>query len=97
MEWIPSRSPGSIQTTSCVRAAGVALQEEARAIQTRHETIGDAMRAVRALPPRTAAPRLRRRPRHAHDRRARRGLTTVSEVTIQATLRAVRREVVARR
>jgi hypothetical protein len=29
--------------------AGLALQEEARAIQTRHETIGDAMRAVRAL------------------------------------------------
>ena len=28
---------------------GHALQEEARAIQTRHETVGDARRAVRAL------------------------------------------------
>ncbi|MFT4215457.1 MAG: bifunctional [glutamine synthetase] adenylyltransferase/[glutamine synthetase]-adenylyl-L-tyrosine phosphorylase [Microbacterium sp.] len=73
--------------------SGVALQEESRAIQTRHETIADAMRAVRAL---------RRREllrlalgsilgTIAIDEMAR-SLTTVSEVTIQATLRAVRRE-----
>ena len=44
-----SRPPGST-TESCSRPrSGVALQEEARAIQTRHATIDDAMRSVRAL------------------------------------------------
>jgi glutamate-ammonia-ligase adenylyltransferase len=74
--------------------SGVALQDEARAIQTRHETIGDAMRAVRACGAASccASPSARSSARsrsksspRAHD---------VSEVTIQATLRAVRREVV---
>jgi len=75
--------------------SGVVLQQEARAIQTRHETMSGAMRAVRVL-------RRRELLRLAlgavlgtvtiEDLAS--GLTTVSEVTIQATLRAVRRDVV---
>ena len=75
--------------------SGVALQQEARAIQTRHATIADAMRAVRALRRRellrvalAALLDLVTIDDVAH------ALTTISDVTIQATLRAVRREVV---
>ncbi|WP_434811300.1 bifunctional [glutamine synthetase] adenylyltransferase/[glutamine synthetase]-adenylyl-L-tyrosine phosphorylase [Microbacterium sp. bgisy189] len=96
MEWIPESVAWLDSDDQLRPRSGVALQEEARAIQTRHQTIDDAMRAVRAL---------RRRellrlalaglltPMTIEDLAA--GLTTISEVTIQASLRAVRREVVA--
>ncbi|GAA3021763.1 bifunctional [glutamine synthetase] adenylyltransferase/[glutamine synthetase]-adenylyl-L-tyrosine phosphorylase [Microbacterium dextranolyticum] len=95
MEWIPE-SVAWLDSEELIRPrSGHALQEEARAIQTRHETAREAMNAVRAL-------RRRELLRLAFgavlgtltiDELAD-GLTTVSEVTIQATLRAVRREVV---
>jgi len=96
MEWIPDSVAWLDSEEQLRPRAGIALQQEARAIQTRHETIGDAMGAVRAL-------RRRELLRLAFgavlgtltiDELAD-GLTTVSEVTIQATLRAVRREVLA--
>ena len=95
IEWIPEAAawlddPGLLRPRS-----GLALQQEARAIQTRHDTTTDAMRAVRAL---------RRREQLRLAMAAILGtvtieeiamaLTTITEVTIQATLRAVRREVV---
>ena len=95
MEWIPE-SVAWLDAEGQLRPrSGLALQDEARAIQTRHETIGDAMRAVRNL-------RRRELLRLAFGailgtltiEELAAGLTTVSEVTIQATLRAVRREVV---
>ena len=50
MEWIPESAAWLDDRRRCSgRAPGVALQEEARAIQTRHATIDDAMRSVRAL------------------------------------------------
>ncbi len=95
MEWIPNSVAWLDQTDQLVPRTGVALQQEARAIQARHRTIEDAMRAVRDL-------RRREMLRLAmtavltemtvEDLAA--ALTTVTEVTIQATLRAVRREVV---
>lgn len=95
MEWIPESVAWLDSEEQLRPRPGLALQEEARAIQTRHETVVDAMRAVRAL-------RRRELLRLAFgavlgtltiDELAR-GLTTISEVTIQATLRAVRRDVV---
>lgn len=95
MEWIPESVAWLDAEDQLRPRPGVALQEEARAIQARHETVADAMRAVRAL-------RRRELLRLAFgavlgtltiDELAS-GLTTVSEVTIQATLRAVRRDVV---
>ncbi|GAA3903305.1 bifunctional [glutamine synthetase] adenylyltransferase/[glutamine synthetase]-adenylyl-L-tyrosine phosphorylase [Microbacterium invictum] len=95
MEWIPESvawldSPESLRPRSAA-----ALDEEARAIQTRHSSIDSAMRAVRAL-------RRRELLRLAlgcvigtvtiDDLGP--GLTDISQVTIQATLRAVQREVV---
>ncbi|MEN2740904.1 bifunctional [glutamine synthetase] adenylyltransferase/[glutamine synthetase]-adenylyl-L-tyrosine phosphorylase [Microbacterium sp. X-17] len=75
--------------------SGTALREEARAFQERHDTVEDVSRAVRAL-------RRREMLRTAiagvlglitiEELAA--ALTTITEVTIQATLRAVRREVV---
>ncbi|WP_448388447.1 bifunctional [glutamine synthetase] adenylyltransferase/[glutamine synthetase]-adenylyl-L-tyrosine phosphorylase [Microbacterium aurum] len=95
MEWIPE-SVAWLDSDELLRPrGGVLLQEEARAIQARHGTVVEAMRAVRAL-------RRRELLRLAFgavvgtltiDELAA-GLTTVSEVTIQATLRAVRREIV---
>lgn len=95
MEWIPESiawldSPGQLRPRP-----GIVLQEEARAIQTRHTSIDDAMSAVRAL-------RRRELLRLAMAavvgdlsiEELADGLTTITEVTIQATLRAVRREVV---
>ncbi len=95
MEWIPESAAWLDDPELLQPRSGVALQEEARAIQSRHASIEDAMRSVRGL---------RRREllriamagilgtltieEIAH------ALTTVTEVTIQATLRAVRREVV---
>lgn len=95
MEWIPESVAWLDSQESLRPRTGVALQEEARAIQARHAPVDEAMRAVRAL-------RRRELLRLAIggvlgslsiDELAQ-GLTTVSEVTIQATLRAVRREVV---
>ncbi|PZU48457.1 MAG: bifunctional [glutamine synthetase] adenylyltransferase/[glutamine synthetase]-adenylyl-L-tyrosine phosphorylase [Microbacterium sp.] len=95
MEWIPESVAWLDSEDQLRPRSGVALQEEARAIQTRHETIGEAMSAVRAL-------RRREMLRLAFAsilgtltiEELAEGLTTVSEVTIQATLRAVRREIV---
>lgn len=96
MEWIPESVAWLDSDEQLRPRRGVLLQEEARAIQTRHETISDAMRAVRNL-------RRRELLRLALggllgtltiDELAQ-GLTTVSEVTIQATLRAVRREILS--
>ncbi|MFT4052122.1 MAG: bifunctional [glutamine synthetase] adenylyltransferase/[glutamine synthetase]-adenylyl-L-tyrosine phosphorylase [Microbacterium sp.] len=95
MEWIPDSVAWLDSGDQLRLRSGVALQEEARAIQTRHETIAEAMDAVRAL-------RRRELLRLAFGSvlgtltiaELAQGLTTVSEVTIQATLRAVRREVV---
>ncbi|MDX2375321.1 bifunctional [glutamine synthetase] adenylyltransferase/[glutamine synthetase]-adenylyl-L-tyrosine phosphorylase [Microbacterium sp. LRZ72] len=95
MEWIPE-SVAWLDDEDAVRPrTGLVLQGEARAIQTRHETMESAMSAVRAL---------RRREMLRTAMAAVLGvvtieqlassLTTITEVTIQATLRAVRREVV---
>ncbi len=95
LEWIPE-SVAWLDSEEHLRPrSGLALQEEARAIQTRHESIGDAMSAVRAL-------RRRELLRLALAgvlgtvtiQDLAEGLTAISEVTIQATLRAVRREIV---
>jgi glutamate-ammonia-ligase adenylyltransferase len=95
MEWIPE-SVAWLDSDELLRPrSGLALQEEARAIQTRHETVDDAMRSVRSL---------RRRELLRTAMAAVLGvlsiedlassLSTITEVTIQATLQAVRREVV---
>lgn len=96
MEWIPEAVAWLDSPELLAPRPGHLLQEEARAIQARHESIGETMSAVRAL---------RRRELLRLALAAMVGsvtlealaqaLTTVSEVTIQATLRAVRREVVA--
>lgn len=95
MEWIPESAAWLDDRDLLRPRSGVALQQEARAIQSRHTTIADAMRAVRAL---------RRRELLRTAMWALVGtatiedvadaLTTITEVTIQATLRAVRREIV---
>lgn len=95
MEWIPEAAAWLDDDELLRPRAGVALQEEARAIQTRHATVDDAMRSVRTL-------RRREMLRTAMasvlglltiDELAD-ALTTITEVSIQATLRAVRREIV---
>jgi glutamate-ammonia-ligase adenylyltransferase len=95
MEWIPESAAWLDDPDLLRPRTGRALEEEARAIQARHADIEDAMRAVRTL---------RRRELLRIAMAAVLGvltiealadaLTTVTEVTIQATLRAVRREVV---
>jgi glutamate-ammonia-ligase adenylyltransferase len=95
MEWIPESAAWLDDAALLRPRSGVALQDEARAIQMRHDTVTDAMRAVRAL---------RRREQLRIAMAAILGtvtieelasaLTTITDVTIQATLRAVRREVV---
>ncbi|QLD12972.1 bifunctional [glutamine synthetase] adenylyltransferase/[glutamine synthetase]-adenylyl-L-tyrosine phosphorylase [Microbacterium oleivorans] len=95
MEWIPESIAWLDSRDKLRPRPGYLLQEEARAIQTRHASIDDAMSAVRAL-------RRRELLRLAMAavigelsiEQLAEGLTTVTEVTIQATLRAVRREVV---
>ncbi len=95
MEWIPESAAWLDDTALLRPRTGHALLEEARAIQTRHDTIDDAMRAVRGL-------RRRELLRTAMGglvgdttiEEIAGALTTITEVTIQATLRAVRREVV---
>ncbi|MBN9211688.1 MAG: bifunctional glutamine-synthetase adenylyltransferase/deadenyltransferase [Microbacterium sp. 71-36] len=95
MEWIPE-SVAWLDDDALLRPrSGAALQEEARAIQTRWDDIDGAMRSVRAL-------RRREMLRVAMAavlevvslEELSDALTTITEVTIQATLRAVRREVV---
>ena len=49
MEWIPESAAWLDDDELLRPRSGVALQQEARAIQTRHDTIDDAMRSVRAL------------------------------------------------
>lgn len=95
MEWIPESAAWLDDEDLLRPRTGRALEEEARAIQTRHDAIEEAMRSVRAL---------RRRELLRTAMAAVLGvltieeladaLTTITEVTIQATLRAVRREVV---
>lgn len=95
MEWIPESAAWLDDDELLRPRSGVSLQQEARAIQTRHQTIADAMRSVRAL-------RRRELLRTAmaavlgvitvHE--LAQSLTTITETTIQATLRAVRREIV---
>jgi glutamate-ammonia-ligase adenylyltransferase len=95
MEWIPESVAWLDSTEQLRPRSGVALQQEARAIRTRHHTIDEAMKSVRGL---------RRRELLRTAMAAVLGilsleelaeaLTTITEVTIQATLRAVRREVV---
>jgi glutamate-ammonia-ligase adenylyltransferase len=95
MEWIPESVAWLDEPDRLRPRSGAALEQEARAIQTRHDTIEDAMRSVRAL-------RRRELLRIAMAavvgvltiEELADGLTVVTEVTIQATLRAVRREVV---
>ncbi|MDT3331422.1 bifunctional [glutamine synthetase] adenylyltransferase/[glutamine synthetase]-adenylyl-L-tyrosine phosphorylase [Microbacterium sp. KSW-18] len=95
MEWIPEAAAWLDSSEQLRPRSGFALQQEARAIQARHESIGDAMRSVRAL-------RRRELLRLALGgllgeltiAELSQGLTSISEVTIQATLRAVWREVV---
>ncbi|KRA23382.1 glutamine-synthetase [Microbacterium sp. Root61] len=95
MEWIPESVAWLDAPELLKPRTGVALQSEARAIQTRHVTTDVAMASVRAL---------RRRELLRTAMAATLGdltiegvaeaLTTITDVTIQATLRAVRREVV---
>ncbi|WP_404432979.1 bifunctional [glutamine synthetase] adenylyltransferase/[glutamine synthetase]-adenylyl-L-tyrosine phosphorylase [Microbacterium lacus] len=95
MEWIPESAAWLDDRDLLRPRSGVALQQEARAIQTRHDNVGDAMRSVRAL---------RRRELlriamwalvdTATIEEVAQALTTITDVTIQATLRAVRREIV---
>lgn len=95
MEWTPESVAWLDDDEQLKPRSGVALQQEARAIQMRHDGIEDAMRSVRTL---------RRRELLRTAMAAILGvisveelavsLTTITEVAIQATLRAVRREVV---
>ncbi|WP_065570633.1 bifunctional [glutamine synthetase] adenylyltransferase/[glutamine synthetase]-adenylyl-L-tyrosine phosphorylase [Microbacterium oleivorans] len=95
MEWIPEAVAWLDSSEQLRPRSGFSLQQEARAIQARHESINDAMRSVRAL-------RRRELLRLALGgllgeltiAELAQGLTSISEVTIQATLRAVWREVV---
>lgn len=95
MEWTPESAAWLDDDELLTPRSGHALQEEARAIQTRHATIADAMRSVRALRRRellrTAMAALLGT---VSIEQVAESLTTITDVTIQATLRAVRREVV---
>jgi glutamate-ammonia-ligase adenylyltransferase len=95
MERIPE-SVAWLDSTELLRPRGASsLYEEARAIQTRHDTVADAMRAVRAL-------RRRELLRTAMGgvlgvlsiEEVATAITEVTEATIQAGLRAVRRQIV---
>ncbi len=96
MEWIPE-SVAWLESTEQLRPRPwQALDDEARAIQTRHDTILDAMRSVRAL-------RRRELLRAAMGAvldvltidEVARAITEITEATIQAALRAVRREIIS--
>ncbi len=95
MEWIPESAAWLDSDEQLRPRTGKALQDEARAIQTRHTSIEDAMASVRAL-------RRRELLRTAMGgmlgivtiEEVAQALTTITEVTIQATLRAVWRATV---
>ncbi|MBS1674284.1 MAG: bifunctional [glutamine synthetase] adenylyltransferase/[glutamine synthetase]-adenylyl-L-tyrosine phosphorylase [Actinobacteria bacterium] len=95
MEWIPE-SVAWLESTEQLRPrSSQALDDEARAIQMRHEPIVDAMRSVRALRRREL---LRAAMGSVLDvltiDEVASALTDITETTIQAALRAVRRDVV---
>ncbi|WP_460795577.1 bifunctional [glutamine synthetase] adenylyltransferase/[glutamine synthetase]-adenylyl-L-tyrosine phosphorylase [Microbacterium sp. GXF0217] len=95
MEWIPE-SVAWLDSAESLRPRGeAALDEEARAIQTRHEQTADALRAVRGLRRREL---LRTAMGAVLDvltiEEIATALTGITDATIQAGLRAVRREVV---
>ena len=95
MEWIPESAAWLDDDDLLRPRSGVALQQEARAIQARHGSVEDAMRSVRAL-------RRRELLRTAMAavigtvtiEEVAEALTTITDVTIQATLRAVRPTIV---
>jgi glutamate-ammonia-ligase adenylyltransferase len=95
MEWIPESVAWLDSPEQLLPRSGAVLQDEARAIHSRHASIDEATRAVRAL-------RRRELLRLAMGallgsitiEQLAEALTAVTEVTIQATLRAVRRQVV---
>ncbi|WP_375384282.1 bifunctional [glutamine synthetase] adenylyltransferase/[glutamine synthetase]-adenylyl-L-tyrosine phosphorylase [uncultured Microbacterium sp.] len=96
MEWIPDASAWLDDEEEQLHPRrGVLLQDEARAIQARHVDVEDAVRAVRSIRRReilrTAMGGLLA-VQSIEDVAA--SLTTITEVSIQATLRAVRRELV---
>ncbi|UNK72378.1 bifunctional [glutamine synthetase] adenylyltransferase/[glutamine synthetase]-adenylyl-L-tyrosine phosphorylase [Microbacterium sp. H1-D42] len=95
MEWIPE-SVAWLDSGASLRPRGwTALDDEARAIQTRHATTQGALKSVRALRRREL---LRTAMGAVLDQisidEVARALTEITEATIQAALRAVRREVV---
>ncbi|WP_314647695.1 bifunctional [glutamine synthetase] adenylyltransferase/[glutamine synthetase]-adenylyl-L-tyrosine phosphorylase [uncultured Microbacterium sp.] len=95
MEWIPE-SVAWLDSAELLRPRSAsALDDEARAIQMRHGTVADALRAVRALRRREL---LRTAMGGVLDvltiEQVATALTDITSVTIQAALRAVRREVV---
>ena len=95
MEWIPESVAWLDSDEQMQPRSAAALEEEARAIRTRHENLEDAMRAVRAL-------RRREMLRAAMGavlgattlEQVADALTTITDVTLRATLRAVQRAVV---
>ncbi len=95
MEWIPESVAWLDSDESLQPRSGLALQAEARAIQSRHTDLDDAMKSVRAL-------RRRELLRTAMSgilgvvtiEQVAEALTTITDVTIQATLRAVWRDIV---
>lgn len=95
MEWIPESVAWLDSPTALRQRGGAALDEEARAIQTRHATIEPALRAVRALRRRellrTAMSAVLE---HVGVDELARAISEITEATIQAALRAVRRDVV---
>ncbi|WP_194419663.1 bifunctional [glutamine synthetase] adenylyltransferase/[glutamine synthetase]-adenylyl-L-tyrosine phosphorylase [Microbacterium abyssi] len=95
LEWIPE-SVAWLDSTDRLRPRGPEkLDEEARAIQTRHASVTSALKAVRALRRREL---LRTAMGGVLDvvtiEELATALTSITDVTIQAALRAVRREVV---
>ncbi|MFJ4225227.1 bifunctional [glutamine synthetase] adenylyltransferase/[glutamine synthetase]-adenylyl-L-tyrosine phosphorylase [Microbacterium sp. NPDC089695] len=95
MEWIPE-SVAWLDSSDLLRPrSGAALDEEARAIQTRHADIADALQAVRALRRREL---LRTAMGGVLDvltiEQVATSLTEITDAAIQAALRAVRREIV---
>ncbi|KDA05581.1 glutamine-synthetase [Microbacterium sp. CH12i] len=95
MEWIPE-SVAWLDKSERLRPRDAAqLNEEARAIQTRHSSVASALKAVRALRRREL---LRTAMGAVLDvltiNDVATSLTTITDATIQAALRAVRREIV---
>lgn len=95
MEWIPESAAWLDDDELLRPRSGLALQQEARAIQARHGSVDESMRSVRGL-------RRRELLRTAMGaiigtvtiEEVADALTTITDVTIQATLRAVRPTIV---